>query len=430
MSKLLLLFCSFLIWGTAFGRGVIPKMPTDFDQVDVYLLTVKRGDAVYALYGHTILRVVDKSTGSDYNFNWGIFDFRAKDFFWKFYIGDMNYQLAITDFYSLIDHYRIVEKRAVIQDRVNLTNAQKQTLMKRLIWNAEPENVFYQYNQFTDNCATKPRDYLDEALGGKIRDFYAARVSTENFRHHIRKNSSPSWWVELGLDTVLNGLLDAPITNWQEMFLPANFREFLLELPAYDDQGKAIQGKNLLEQHELILDIPEPKQNIDPYYIVVLVFGLMTFLCAVFTLSGMFKDGPPKDRNQGVFILLGVVLFVYGLWSSIWGTLIALNWLFSRYPEFQANTLLLLYWPVDWFWVLLGIFFVAKRRQLSAHAPGGKIAISFGFLHMACITIAAILCLTDVITQNIFPHLLIAGLSGMTIYWLVLRIGLSRGERR
>jgi hypothetical protein len=430
LSKIFLCFFSLFIWGSAYGRGVVPKMPSDFDQVDVYLLTVKRGDAVYALYGHTILRVVDRVSGADYNFNWGIFDFRAKDFVWKFYIGDLNYQLAITDFYSLVDHYRVIEKRAVIQDRINLTNLQKQTLMRRLIWNAEPENIFYQYNQFSDNCSTKPRDYLDEALAGKIREFYGTRVSSENFRSHIRRNASPSWWVELGLDTVSNNLLDAPITNWQEMFLPQNFRELLLELPAFDDQGHAIAGKNLLEEHELIIDLPEPAQRVDPYYLIALAFGFMTVSCAVFTLNGMFKDGPPKSSGQGIFVLLGVVLLLFGLWNSIWGTLMTFNWIFSRYAEVQANALLLLYWPFDWFWVLLGLFFVVKRRRLSAHAPGGKIAISLGLLHMTCITIAAILCITKVITQNIFPHLLISGLSGMLIYWLVLRIGLNRGDRR
>ena len=430
MSKLCLCLISLFFWGSAYGRGVVPKMPSDFEQVDVYLLTVKRGAAVYALYGHTILRVVDRTSGADYNFNWGIFDFRAKDFIWKFYIGDLNYQLAITDFYSLIDHYRVVEKRGVIQDRINLTNLQKQTLLRRLIWNAEPENLFYQYNQFADNCSTKPRDYLDEALGGKIREFYGDRVSSDNFRHHIRRSSSPAWWVEVGLDTVSNNMLDAPITNWQEMFLPKNFRDLLLELPAFDDEGHAIQGKNLLEQHELIIDLPDPPQRTDPYYVIVLVFGLMTVFSAIFTLNGMFKDGPPKSRGGGIFVLLGVVLFFFGLWNGVWGTLMTFNWLFSRYAEVQANTLLLLYWPVDWFWALLGLFFVVKRRQLSAHAPGGKIAISLGILHMVSIMVATILCLTDVITQNIFPHLLIAGLSGTTLYWLVLRIGLTRGVRQ
>jgi len=428
VSKIIVGLLSLFLWNSAYGRGIVPKMPSDFDQVDVYLLTVKRGEAVYALYGHTILRVVDRVTGADYNFNWGIFDFRAKDFVWKFYVGDLNYQLAITDFYSLIDHYRIIEKRAVIQDRINLTNAQKQTLMRRLIWNAEPENIFYQYHQFSDNCSTKPRDYLDEALAGKIREFYASRVSTENFRHHIRLNSSPIWWVELGLDTVSNNLLDAPISRWQEMFLPMKFRELLLELPAFDDQGHAIEGKNLLEQHELIIDLPEPKQKIDPYYVVALLFGFMTVFCAVFTLSGMFKDGPPKSRGPGIFVLLGTMLIIFGLWNSIWGTILTFNWIFSRYAEVQANALLLLYWPLDWLWVLLGLFFVVKRRNLSAHAPGGKIAISLGFLHMAFITGAAALSLSSVITQNIFPHLLVASFSGMTIYWLVLRIGLSRGD--
>ena len=37
------------------------------------------------------------------NFNWGIFDFRDPTFAWKFYLGDLDYMMVITDYWSLVE---------------------------------------------------------------------------------------------------------------------------------------------------------------------------------------------------------------------------------------------------------------------------------------------------------------------------------------
>lgn len=426
----LLVILLLLISGLAEAGEKLPTMPVDFEKVDVYLLTVKRGPQVSSLYGHTILRVIDRSNNQDYNFNWGIFDYQTDNFVWKFYVGDLNYQMAITDFHAMINFYRRVERRGVIQDRINLTLLQKQTLMKRLIWNAQPENIFYQYHQFRENCSTKPRDYLDEAIGGKISEFYQARVSPVNFRHHIRQDASPTWWVEVGLDTVSNSLLDVPVTHWQEMFLPMRLRELLQDLPAFDDAGMAIPGKNLLEQSELILDLPDPPAQVDPYYVIALIFGVWLFICFVVVLSGMFRDSVPSARGRKVFMTLGLTIVLFGLWSSFWGTAMTFNWLFSRYPEVQANNLLLIYWPIDWFWILLGFYYLVRGRPIPAHGRAGKITVTLGALHILGTSLAALLYGMNIITQNILPHLLIGGVPGLFFYWLVLRVGLQREARQ
>lgn len=424
----ILLIVMLLFTGRADARGYNVPMPSDFEQVDVYLLTVARGPQVYALYGHTILRVVDRRTGGDFNFNWGIFDFRSDNFVWNFYIGNLNYQLAVTDFYSLVDHYRSYEKRGIIQDKINLTAKQKEVLLKRLVWNAKPENIFYQYDQFRDNCSTKPRDYLDEAVGGKISELFSNRQATVNFRHHIRENASPVWWVDVGLDTVSNKMLDVPVSNWQEMFLPGRLRELLAVMPAWDDNGNVIPGKNFLEGGELIVDIPEPANKVDPYYVIALISGLLIALSSLYVLSGVLKDAPPGTRGRKHYVVLGAALLLFSTWNAFWGTAMTFNWIFSRYPEVQANNLLLLYWPVDWLFVLLGFFYLIKGRPVSAYSKGGKLVITLGLLHMAAIVVAALLYAAGVIMQNILPHLVLGGVPGILLYWVLLRFGVARRQ--
>ena len=44
-----------------------------------------------------------------------------------------------------------------------------------LEWNERPENRFYHYDYYRDNCSTRVRDALDRALGGAIRGRYRQR---------------------------------------------------------------------------------------------------------------------------------------------------------------------------------------------------------------------------------------------------------------
>ena len=78
---------------------------------------------------------------------------------------------------------------------------------------------------------------------------------------------------------------------------------------------------------------------------------------------------------------------------------------------------------------MLGLFFILKGRPVPAHGRAGKLTVTLGMLHLATTSIAALLYGFNVITQNILPHLIIGGLTGMYVYWLVLRIGLDRGGR-
>ena len=138
-----------------------------------YLITVDVGDMVWDNFGHTALRVYDENTNTDTVFNWGVFDISGGVgvFSWNFFKGIMNYRLATNTPSQEFAMYR-EQQRTVWQDKLNLNNPQKEILYRRLMWNLEPENVEYAYQYFFDNCTTKVRDYLDEALAGKISRQY------------------------------------------------------------------------------------------------------------------------------------------------------------------------------------------------------------------------------------------------------------------
>jgi hypothetical protein len=399
--------------GAATGAAAQPELiPTDAENVDVFLLTVGRGPEVYANYGHTILRILDKTTGADLNFNWGIFDFRAPGFAWKFYKGNLRYQMAIMDFGDLVRHYRQIERRSVVQDRINLTTAQKAKLLERVAWNAQPENVEYDYNQFWNNCATKPRDYLDEALGGRIKARYG-RPSHMTFRPMIRRSTAAAAWAYLGLDMVTNDRFDMPILQWDEMFLPAKLREHLRELPAFDDAGTPVAGQNLLGDSRVIVDLPEARDETNPYFLVMLCFGLPLVALLV---------GATRAEGKARARLLGVASLLFGLWAGVWGTLMLANWLLSSYPEGKHNAGLWLLWPLDWVFVAYGVTLLRKQEV----APWRTVDY-LAKAHLAGLALVTVIWLAGCVRQDVSAMLSTSGVLALCLYGTLVALRPRKG---
>ncbi len=67
--------------------------------------------------------------------------------------------------------------------------SRRATLAAALADNARPENAYYRYQYFDDNCSTRVRDALDAALGGGLRRADRRPVA----RHHLPQRSACAW---------------------------------------------------------------------------------------------------------------------------------------------------------------------------------------------------------------------------------------------
>ncbi len=394
MNRLPTLLLLLVLLGCAEGaRAAAVQMPDDLDQVDVSLLTIGRGHQIWALYGHTILRVHDRASRRDWNFNWGIFDFNDPAFAWNFYKGDMNYMVVVTDFDSLVGHYRRYERRNMWEDKVVLTKAQKHRLLERLIHNMKPENIHYPYSQFENNCATIPRDHLDFALGGKILEYFGERPSRVNLRHHIRRGGDATWWVNLGLDFLSNDMLDRPVTPWNEMFMPENLRTYLRQLPAYGDDGNPIPGRNLLESSELVIDLPEPKLGPNPYLWILTLLGIPTGVMSLMVVS-------EKLSEKATARLVGISSLTFGLVSALLGTVMAANWIISNYLELRHNAALFILWPIDWIFVAYGIRCLVKGQRPVQFGKKSVVPSLVSYGHLVLIALSLVLWLAGWVKQD------------------------------
>jgi hypothetical protein len=64
----------------------------------------------------------------------------------------------------------VAANRSIWIQELNLTPAQSAALRDFLEWNELPENRFYQYDPYRDNCSTRIRDAIDRVLGGRLKE--------------------------------------------------------------------------------------------------------------------------------------------------------------------------------------------------------------------------------------------------------------------
>ncbi|MDO4972130.1 MAG: DUF4105 domain-containing protein [Bacteroidales bacterium] len=182
--------------------------------IRVSLVTMYPGSEVYELYGHTELRVIDEH--GDYFFNYGLFDFNAPGFVYRFVKGETDYLCgAIPASFAL----RGYEGRRVVEQELNLTPAQAQQVRDLLFENAKPENATYRYKFVTDNCATRPRDIIEAALGDAMT-YHPADSVNVTYRDMMHRYNGNYSWNRLGIDLALGCNLDTVITYRQTMFAP------------------------------------------------------------------------------------------------------------------------------------------------------------------------------------------------------------------
>lgn len=188
--------------------------PGGSDSIRVSLVTVYPGSEIYEAYGHTELRVVDER--GDYFYNYGLFDFNAPGFTYRFVKGETDYLCgAISQVYAMEGY----QGRRVVEQILNLTPAQARVVRDMLAENAKPENATYRYRFVSDNCATRPRDIIEKALGSSLvyHPEESAKLTYRDIMHAFNGNFA---WSQFGIDLALGCDLDTVITYRQQMFAP------------------------------------------------------------------------------------------------------------------------------------------------------------------------------------------------------------------
>ncbi|HSV76981.1 MAG TPA: DUF4105 domain-containing protein [Bacteroidales bacterium] len=317
MKKILV----FLLLVVFFGKGVASTNPaaTLSAEARISLLTASPGPALYASFGHSALRVTDPVSGIDEVYNFGTFDFDTPNFYLKFLQGRLEYKLTVTTFRQFFFDYQ-AEGSGVIEQVFDLSHEEKNRIYAFLQINRLPENAYYLYDFFFDNCATRIRDILQNQLQPEWPISLDPPGLT--FRQLLWPYVEHTPWIKAGIDLVLGLPSDRVASAWEYMYLPDHMLA-AFELTRLQD------GRNLVK---------ETNQVLEPTYIPTR-YGFLSPLLAgwiVFVLGILLHLKPKAVRifDKVFFSFLGVV-----------GIVIAFMWFVSDHGSTNLNLNLLWTFP-------------------------------------------------------------------------------------
>ncbi len=215
MKNLLIIvvFCSL----TAAAQQIVPLS----ERAEISVITCGPSQReLYTAFGHSAFRVKDPIIGIDLAYNYGVFDFNQPNFYLNFAKGFLYYRLGVEDFDEFVYPY-IYFNRSVREQVLDLSKEQKQKIFEYLQTNARPENQQYRYDYFYNNCATKIRDVIVDALGENTVHFDGAYIKTEySIRELTDLYLTEQPWGDLGIDICLGLPMDKTATPYEYMFLP------------------------------------------------------------------------------------------------------------------------------------------------------------------------------------------------------------------
>lgn len=252
------------------ARAAIASAP------QVALVTFGPGTVYWERFGHDAIIVRDPAVGESIVYNYGVFDFQQKNFFLNFARGHMQYRLIAEPLEADLEAYA-EEGRSVTVQMLNLKPAQARWLAAFLAWNARPENARYPYDYFINNCTTKVRDALNQALGGALERQLSRRSMRQTYRFDAVRLISPDFWLALGMDVGLGPRGDRPLNQWQESFVPSALSAALRLVVVRDADGTRplVSDEQTVLQSRLPAEPAAPPALGLPFLVAGLVLALL-----------------------------------------------------------------------------------------------------------------------------------------------------------
>jgi len=368
------------------------------EQAVISLLTISPGTELYTTFGHSAFRVVDPAINLDRIYNYGTFDFDEPGFYLKFCQGKLDYKLSAYRYIWAQNMY-IEEERAIIEQRLNLTPEMRDFMFEFLEWNHLPQNRYYHYDFFFDNCATRIRDVFERTLGDDVQLFFNENRRL-TFRQYIDQYLKALPFSDYGIDLALGAKTDRVATAREALFLP----DYLFESIAGGKIRIDGQWQPLVAQTDT-LHFPPRAANPETSLPWMNIILWIIFLITMFLTFRQFQSG--KERRTPVrwldYLLFGV--------TGLIGVIIALLWFATEHSTTVDNWNLLWAWPPNLFIAGLLPFF-RKFRWLK-----GYFAVYAGFL---VITLAGWAFWPQDLHEANIPLILALGLRGG---WLMLQSG-------
>ncbi len=309
----------------------------DSSHLKISLLTCSPGDELYSIFGHSAIRIVDSTRGSDVVYNYGTFDFDDASFYLKFIRGKLLYYVSAEYFRDFQYQYNATGRNIIEQDLI-LTVEEKMNFQKALFENLKEENKYYKYDFFFNNCTTRLRDWLVR-IKNPAPILPAVMPEKTTFRNAIHQylDHGHQYWSKLGIDILLGAKTDRVMKTTEQQFLPDNLM-FALD----KSSPKVIQTKNNFPA------LIQPPGN-DTFFTPFVCFSIVLLLFALLQLT---KNKTVRSVLNG---LDGMLFFITGAL----GIILIFMWTATDHSMTKNNYNLLWAWPTH----LIVAFFINSPKN-------------------------------------------------------------------
>jgi len=277
-------------------------------RAEIIVITAGPGQAeLFTAFGHSAFRVFDPENGIDSVYNYGTFDYDQPNFYLNFAKGHLNYKLSRYHYQRFKTTY-IYFNRFIYEQVLNINQVQKQRLFDFLEHNNLPENQYYLYDYFYDNCSSRIRDVLISVFGDDLTFDHSYLKVDYNFRELVDIYNKEQPWGNLAIDLCLGLPMDKRLESDEYMFLPDYIFEAFSHASLKNDSSTAPLVKRTITTYESI-PAPSMASKITP----VIAFWTFFILMAIVTYLGWRKNIYKKWIDVGLFSLIGFLGWLFFL---------------------------------------------------------------------------------------------------------------------
>jgi hypothetical protein len=342
--------------------------------LSVTLVTFGQGVDVFERFGHDALWFQDPATGESSAYHWGLFNFTEPGFVARFVAGEPRYSMGGEDAVSRIDYERRTGRTVTLQ-RLALTPAQAHALLDFVRWNALPQNRYYRYDYFRDNCATRLRDALDRALGGALKAQFDRVPTALTYRSESVRLTDGDRPAQLGIDLALGTPADRPLTEWETFFIPMRMRDAIRDVTVAGAGGA--RTPLVLEERVLPM-VPDAPRVTERATVPRLTWRYL--VCGLVLAAFVIGLRVMMVTRRGAAWGLALVGAAWWLVWGIVGLLIAYAWAATQHVFWARNEHLLLLSPVCLLLVVLTPMALLRGRSTSAARACALLAAGLGLV--------------------------------------------------
>lgn len=290
----------------------------------ISILTCDKGAELYSLYGHTALRIADPTNNLDIIFNYGAFDFSTPNFYLKFIKGDLQYFVTTNLYADFLEQYTL-ENRAVFEQELLVSSAQKQQLLDNLTASLLTEDRFYTYKYIDRNCTTMVMDKVNEVL--QNHKIPVSQKTNLTYREILYGYQKGLFFENLGINIIFGTIVD---DLGSQLFLPK-------------DLMIALDKKALVSKKSVAINEVSPVQNTSPFWNSIYFFSAVMLFITLF--SG----------KKTVYVTFLIVMGLMGLFFTVVG-------LYSFHKEVLWNYNVMLFNPL---FLVLAFYVISKKEVLA-----------------------------------------------------------------